>query len=296
MALFTVRDDRELIVSETQPLRSLFQLSPFVWRKDHGYQIVIRAVPDDPDPAKKISSIYHGRSTDGLSFAMDDVPCIAPGPEADDLGGCEDPTVAVDGDSLYIYYTGLTRDFSTGRLLLATGRDPDMLEKRGIAIDSSDRRANPKEATIARRGDGCWTLFFEYAASDRSRIGVATAEQVTGPWNVSGDPFVSREGAWDCWHLSPGPIVPFGDRALMFYNGATEEPVWRVGWVLFDKDYSRVVERCESPIFSLPAPQPGYTDIAFAASALTIGDELWLYYSVADRQMRRAILTTDTAH
>ncbi|MDQ6929713.1 MAG: hypothetical protein M3126_03475, partial [Candidatus Eremiobacteraeota bacterium] len=56
--------------------------------------------------AEKIARIYHGVSSDGVNFAMDADPVIAPGPDEFDLDGCEDPTHALSEDVHYVYYSG----------------------------------------------------------------------------------------------------------------------------------------------------------------------------------------------
>jgi predicted GH43/DUF377 family glycosyl hydrolase len=77
----------------------------------------------------------------------------------------------------------------------------------------------------------------------------------------------------------------------MFYNGATERAQWRVGWVVFNADYSQVVARSVNPVI-LPhiKRKSDDSDIAFASSALEIGGTIQLYYSVADQYVTRAIV------
>ena len=77
----------------------------------------------------------------------------------------------------------------------------------------------------------------------------------------------------------------------MFYNGATEGAAWRVGWVRFEPNYRRVVDRCELPLVS-PGDRraPDDTDIAFAASAVVENERISLYYSIADRYCMRAMV------
>ncbi len=76
----------------------------------------------------------------------------------------------------------------------------------------------------------------------------------------------------------------------MFYNGATRDARWRIGWVAFDRGCRRVIERCSEPlIVAPPLPEAPGIDIAFAASCLVAGKGLChLYYSVEDRALRRA--------
>ena len=74
----------------------------------------------------------------------------------------------------------------------------------------------------------------------------------------------------------------------MFYNGADENARWRIGWVAFNKDYTKVVGRSKDPLIVPPPGEPGDTDIAFAASAVVERDGISLYYSVADKAIFRA--------
>ncbi len=150
---------------------------------------------------------------------------------------------------------------------------------------------NIKEATLAQAADGSWRLFYEYAADNASRVGMATAPASDGPWTVVDDPFPIRADSWDNWHLSTGPIVEMPGRdPVMFYNGATQDARWRIGWVSFAPDYSAVTGRGLEPlILPPPAGDRTATDIAFAASAVVTGaGAIQLYYSLEDRLLARA--------
>lgn len=250
---------------------------------------MIRAVPHADNPADKIARIYHGTSSNGLTFYMDREPAICPGPADEDRDGCEDPSVAIHDATTYVYYTGWNQAQLRGRLMLASGPNPQRLRKCGIALDSSPQYRNPKEAEIALAEDSTWRLFFEYADEKASRVGIASATHLTGAWVVQGSSFERRPDAWDSWHLSTGPAVTIDRTPVMFYNGARDAK-WRIGWIRFDARYARVLDRCDAPIITPPRPRGDETDIAFAASALREGAFIWLYYSVADQYMRRAVL------
>lgn len=56
------------------------------------------------------------------STSPDDELAIAPGPDEDDLDGCEDPTLAIVDATHYVYYTGWNERRKRGELLLAAGR------------------------------------------------------------------------------------------------------------------------------------------------------------------------------
>lgn len=275
-------------------LDGMYKLSPFVWRETDHFELLLRVVNYSENAAEKVARIHRGVSLDGIHFALGAAPVIPPGedvPGAYDSGGCEDPTVAYAGGEYYVYYTGWNEHIKRGELLLASGPDLESLTKRGIALPSTDSLLNPKEAEIIRAADGTWRLFFEYAADDRSKIGIAQSPNVDGPWSVQPPLFEARPG-WDSWHLSTGPVICEGDMLpVMFYNGATNAAQWRIGWVVFDRDFTRVLARCEHPIV-LPGERrfAEDTDIAFAASAIAHGDRIFLYYSVADRHVMRATI------
>ncbi len=192
-------------------------------------------------------------------------------------------------DTTYVYYTGWNQTILKGQLLLAAGPDVEHLHKGGIAIPYSDRVMNPKEATIVPVADGTWRLFFEYARSDASRVGIASAPAVGGPWTVLSPIFEARPAHWDGWHLSTGPVLCSDPmRPVMFYNGATRDAKWRIGWIAFDASFTRIAARGDDPLITPPPGAPGDTDIGFAASAIEGNNGIYLYYSIADKAMMRA--------
>jgi beta-1,2-mannobiose phosphorylase / 1,2-beta-oligomannan phosphorylase len=288
---FAVTNIEALQIESRPPLRDMYKLSPFVWREQHGYDILIRAVPHSDNPAEKIARVYHGRSQDGVRFVMGDEPVIAPGPDEHDVDGCEDPTLAIVDGTYYVYYSGWNERLKRGQLLLACGPNVEHLEKRGVALTSSPQCQNPKEATIVRAADGSWRLFFEYASEGASKIGVAVSDDVAGPWRVEHSPFEAREDRWDSWHLSTGPVCDATTSPVMFYNGASRKTEWRIGWITFDECYHRTSARCTDPLLAPPAKRgPEDTDIAFASSAVDDGTTIRLYYSIADKDMYCALI------
>lgn len=282
----------EITYDASPEVDAMYKLSPFVWRTNDRFELLLRVVNHDDDASKKVARIHYGASLDGVHFVIDDDPVIAPdaSPDAFDNGGCEDPSLATVDGIQHVYYTGWNERAKRGELLLASGGDLRHLAKRGIALASSEAARNPKEAEIVRADDGSWRLFFEYAHDDRSKIGIARSPNVDGPWQVLPPLFEARPELWDNYHLSTGPVVTSNpDFPVMFYNGATRGAQWRIGWVVFDRAYTRVVARSHEPIV-LPhiKRQHDDTDIAFAASAIDFDGEIHLYYSVADQYVIRA--------
>jgi predicted GH43/DUF377 family glycosyl hydrolase len=275
------------------PLADRDWMSPYVWDEGDGrLRMMVRAVPRTLDETGNTGSIYYGEGQDGLSFKMDADPVIAPGPGDLDIGGCEDPTVVKWGSEYVVYYTGVDRTRCSGQMLYAAGPTIDELAKKGIAHASSKTEGNTKEATIERTADGRWRLFYEFARNDASLIGLALGDGITGPWDEQPEPFLPRRQSWDNWHLSTGPLLTRDpDRPVMFYNGATRDARWRIGWIAFDRDCTKVVKRCIEPLIVPPPPlERGAIDIAFAASVITRGNRIHLYYSLSDRAIFRAVI------
>ncbi len=268
-------------------------MSPFVWREGSAYRIMVRGVPCPLGPTDPTGLIAGGRSSDGLCFTMEDRLAIAPGPGPDDQGGCEDPTVVVLPNGQYrVFYTGVDASHTQSSMILAAGPELNSLVKTELVLKAPPGEGNIKEATLAQTSSGDWRLFYEYAAREASRIGVAASDYPDGPWSVLPDPFGVREDSWDNWHLSTGPMtIVEGQDPVMFYNGATHDARWRIGWISFDADFTQVTGRGLEPLLLPPPPtKRDATDIAFAASTVMAGDRIALYFSLEDRILRRALI------
>ncbi|KQM76533.1 glycosidase [Sphingomonas sp. Leaf22] len=268
-------------------------MSPYVWQEADGrFGMMVRAVTRPGEPMTDTGVIWAGWSDDGRHFAMLPEPSIVPGPGEQDAGGVEDPTVVRRDDGYVVYYSGVLGDHAHGELSYAAGPSLDRLTKSGVVLASSKSEGNTKEATIDRTPDGRWRLFYEYAADEASRIGMAIGADVAGPWDEQPTPFMPRADSWDDWHLSTGPLLT-DDPAMpvMFYNGATRDARWRIGWVAFDAEFRGVVARGIEPLITPPpVDDRTATDIAFAASVVVVEGAIWLYYSLEDRKLARALI------
>ena len=262
-------------------------MSPYVWQDGPGSCCaMVRVVPAAGGADASTGSIWFGRSRDGLVFDGDDAPVLSPDPGGPDAGGCEDPTVIQHDGGLVVFYTGVDDD-GDGHLLWASGPDAQSLTKHGVALTSFSGEQDIKEAEISVR-DGHWTMGYEYAHDGASLIGYAEGDGPTGPWRETKHGFGPRADRFDCWHLSPGPmLLDDPDHPVMFYNGADRDGVWGIGWVVFDHPNNRVLDRCEQPLIAPPGEEGG-RNMAFAASVIDRGDWLHLYFSRNDRSCHRA--------
>lgn len=277
-----------------EPLRSMDWMSPFVWTgPDRRLWMMMRGVPNPMTPEDPTGIIWCGYSEDGLTFHMDPRPVIVPGPDRIDAGGVEDPTVVEANEGLMVYYTGVHADRRQGSMLLATGPDPYALTKREVIFKAPAGEGNFKEATLLQAPDKSWRLFYEFARDNASLIGMARADHIGTKWTAMEEMVPAREDSWDNWHLSPGPIIQRPNRdPVMFYNGATDDARWRIGWITFDQSCECITERGVEPLLlPPPASDRSATDIAFAASAVLQQDgTIHLYYSLEDRLLSRAIV------
>ncbi len=289
---FNVEEITALKIEADKPIADRDFLSPYVWKDQDKYRMLVRSAPQTLSETGNTGTIHYGESDDGVSFRVHYTPIIAPSTDLD-IGGCEDPTVLFWNGEFVVYYTGVDKSRAAGQMLYASGAALDTLTKRGVAYASTKTEGNTKEATVARTADGRWRLFYEYARQDASLIGLALGDGIAGPWSEQPSPFSPREHDWDNWHLSTGPLLTTDpDMPVMFYNGATRDARWRIGWVAFDRDCTRVVDRCVEPLVVPPPPKcRADTDIAFAASVIACDAEIsHLYFSRADQLLFRAIV------
>ena len=300
MPTYAVEAVDAVTIADGSPLAGMDLMSPFVWQEGDRYRMLVRGVPDPLGPGDPTGLIASGSSDDGLHFTLDDKLAIQPGTDAGDLdsGGCEDPTVLVQPDGYVVYYTGVDAGRTQGAMLAAAGPTLDALVKRRVVLRAPEGEGNIKEATLVQCAAGDWRLFYEYAALfaddiGASRIGIAKANQLGEDWQSLDDPFSIREDGWDNWHLSTGPICQVGDAdPVMFYNGATVDARWRIGWISFSPDYTRITARGIEPVIMPPPPvDRAKTDIAFAASTVIEASGLIsLYFSLDDSILRRATI------
>jgi predicted GH43/DUF377 family glycosyl hydrolase len=291
MSRYTVKKIEEIQLECTVPLAGMYKLSPFVWKERGVYKMLIRAVNPAADVTQQAARAYYGTSKDGIHFKMNDGPALAPGTDSFDKDGCEDPSVVYFNRKYLVYYTGWNVTKREGQLMLATGKKADKLEAAKVAIASNEPYLNPKEATITQLKNGKWVLFFEYANGNMSKLGRAFSKSPEGPWKIEGEFLKAREDSWDSYHMSAGPALVDKDfKTVMFYNGSNAQAHWRIGWVEMDAD-GKITARSEEPLIRPPATKPGQVDIAFSASTVLVGKEIWLYYSTEDDEPFRAIIT-----
>ncbi len=274
-------------IERAEELESHYTLSPYVLPSTEGYQVLLRLVNRSDDAEEKVSRVHAGTSRDGTTFVLSDTPVLEPDDMMEDSGGCEDPTVAVADGQYVIFYSGYSRETRASYMLGATGSKLERLTKRG-PVFADPAYQNPKEAAVVRTSTG-YRMFFEYAADGHSKIGVADAPAIGGPWTFAPTPLEARAGCFDAYHMSPASAVRLNDgRVVFFYNGSTQKIAWRIGWATMNADATEILERSDEPLISPAEVEDGDSDIAFAASTVIVEPNyVWMYYSVSDRVLKR---------
>jgi predicted GH43/DUF377 family glycosyl hydrolase len=274
-------------------------MSPAVVATADGYQMLYRrVVAREGDPGRQSeyadrSVIAFASSADGLRFAARQTPVLTL-PQEGAAVGLEDPTIVRDGRDYVVFYTGWSGwQVGIAWLLWARGPSLESLAPQGIAAAPMPPERFVKEAEVlpAERGVWMWREVDEIDRHERSRIALAQAPRITGPWRDHVVIAGPRADHWDAVNVSTGPLVRRGDRLLMLYNGMvrTDDPEFvhaaRVGLMELDVATGRPVARSRRPVLE---PPPGRR-IAFAASVA--GGRL--YYTVDDAEIWVADLDLD---
>ncbi len=264
---------------------------PYVWRTERGYGIVVRR---DVDDHARPSEIAYGEGDDGLRFSLDAESILTSGPESDDGAGCDEPIVIPGAGTLTLLYTGDDRAQGIRRLLIATGKEIHALTKGGRVLPYLERDFGSRSAHGFAAPTKDWRLYFELTEPE-SRIALALAAHLEGPWTLVDAPFAPRPGSWDAAHLGPGPIAEFQGRRFMFYNGAGEDGRRRIGWIEIADDGLARGSRCEAPLVRPRDVDASEDEEIVAASALVRGEEIFLYATVGTGRLVRIALTMETA-
>jgi beta-1,2-mannobiose phosphorylase / 1,2-beta-oligomannan phosphorylase len=247
-----------------------------------------------------LSSISHlrwARSNDGLAFAVDEVPCLAPA-DALEAFGIEDARITELDGKTWVNYTAVS---SAGiATALASTRDLHSFERHGIIFAPPNRDVAIFPESIDERYFALHRPMPE--GLGRPAIWLASSRDLMA-WGNHRLVAAAREGMWDDLKVGGG-AVPFrvqadgGDAWLAIYHGVTASPLtYSLGALLLDsRDPSRVLGRSRVPILSpeLPYETDGFFgNVVFSCGAYLDGDRVRVYYGAADGVTCAADLSLD---
>ncbi|HET7188187.1 MAG TPA: glycoside hydrolase family 130 protein, partial [Gemmatimonadaceae bacterium] len=233
-----------------------------------------------------ISHLRIARSSDGISFTVDDAPALEAA-TADEAFGVEDPRITRIDDRCWINYTAVSpRGIATA---LASTHDFRTFERHGIIFPPNNR-----DVTIFPERIGGRYLALHRpmpAGLGEVAIWIASSPDLLA-WGGHRSVASARPGCWDDAKIGGG-AVPFRVRSgrwdgwLAIYHGVTESPMtYSLGAVLLDAtDPSRVLARSREPVLRPDAPyerEGFFGGVVFSCGLLAEGDVVRVYYGAAD--------------
>ncbi|MFH1719329.1 MAG: glycoside hydrolase family 130 protein [Planctomycetota bacterium] len=228
------------------------------------------------------------RSCDGLSFCVDDRPCMVPADDGPFMvweeNGLEDPRVTVIDGRYYIMYTAVSG--YGHRIALARTDDFENFER--IAMVSGP--GNKDGVLFPEKLNGAYARLDRPIGNDIGSIWISYSPDLIN-WGRSELVISPRPRYWDSFRIGASVPPIRTDRGwLEIYHGlkmTSAGPIYRVGTVMLDlADPTKVIGRCLSPVLS---PRHEYErigdvgNVVFASGAIVEDDgEVKVYYGAAD--------------
>jgi len=228
-----------------------------------------------------ISHLRLARSTDGVSFKIEDVPAIAPANEFETFG-IEDPRISRIDDTFYITYVAVSPFGVT--TALASTKDFKSFSRHGIIFPPENKDV----------------ILFPEKIEGR----FYALHRPVSPLCKRQDIWLSESPDLICWGnhrylMSPRPALwdeeKIGASAVPFkidqgwlevYHGSDQNNRYCLGAVLLDKHQpSKIIARSKQPILQ---PQADYEvegffgNVVFSCGLLHEEEKLKIYYGVAD--------------
>ncbi|MGH2490929.1 MAG: glycosidase [Candidatus Limnocylindria bacterium] len=233
----------------------------------------------------QISHLRSARSRDGLHFAVDDHPAIAPSTDLEEYG-CEDARATPIDGTWHITYTAVSRVGITPHL--ATTRNFKNFEKQGALLGPDNKNV----VLFPFLRDGEYTALTRPMPSSFDHvlgIWIAFPDRDL-PWGGRRPLVLPRGGYWDERHTGAGTVPIRCDPGwLVIYHGADSDLRYSMGAVLLDgDDPTKVLARSAEPILEPEASyeQAGlFPNVVYGTGHVTLdegGDRIRLYYGAAD--------------
>lgn len=234
---------------------------------------------------------WKGRSTIGLAYSLDGIhfqrranPVIIPEFDYEIPGGCEDPRIVKIENTYYLTYTAY--DGENARLALATSKDFNHWEKKGIIIPWDWCKAG---AILPQKINEQYIMYF----GDKN-IHIAFSDDLIN-WRIDEKPVMQpREDKFDNRIVEPGPPpILVGDSIILIYNGSNKEIHYETGWAIFAKeDPRKLLSRSQEPILKISQDWERYgqvPNVIFAEGLIYFKEKWILYYGAADTYIGVAV-------
>jgi predicted GH43/DUF377 family glycosyl hydrolase len=279
-----------------------------IWNAERGEIDFFTVRRGDPDLVEEdvrvfryrgdfyLTSISHlrlARSKDGVQFAIDEKPALAPLAKTEAFG-LEDPRITLIGQDYWITYKAVSNHGIT--TALASTRDFVSYERHGIIFcpENLDVVIFPEK------------IGGQYAAWTRpvgKHLGSPSIWLARSPdllhWGAHEPVLTPRPGLWDGARVGSS-CVPFKTERgwVEIYHGADEANRYCCGVALIDlDDPSRVLARSDRPLMQPEAPyevEGFFGGVVFACGADMRPDgQVFIYYGASDETTCAAATTVD---
>jgi predicted GH43/DUF377 family glycosyl hydrolase len=228
------------------------------------------------------------RSRDGVSFVVDDEPCMLPASDGEwgvwESRGIEDPRITFIDGIYYILYTAVGQHGHC--IALAATTDFRTFER--IAVISEP--GNKDGVLFPEKINGLYARLDRPIGSGIGSIWISYSPDLVN-WGRSELVFTPRARCWDSHRIgasAPPILTKFG--WLEIYHGVkmtSSGPIYRIGAVMLDRnDPASVIGQCLAPLLS---PREDYErigdvgNVVFACGVVVESDgEVKVYYGAAD--------------
>lgn len=210
--------------------------------------------------------------------------------------GCEDPRLTIIGDKIYMCYTAFdaknpprvaltsikVEDFSKMKWNWAK---PVLISQPGL--NDKDTCIFPEKVKDPGTGEEKYLIIHRIGNDINSAL-TPSLEFDGKTWIGEYRWIIPKKGCWDSVKIGiAAPPIKTKEGWILLYHGVDEETTYRVGSVLLDpKNPLEVIARTDEPIFE---PEEAYekigliNNVVFPCGAVTIGDNIYMYYGAADR-------------
>jgi predicted GH43/DUF377 family glycosyl hydrolase len=242
------------------------------------------------------SRLGYAESSDGIHFKRRSEPVLSPAEDYEKDGGVEDPRLVQFGDTYYLTYTGYNK--TDAQLCLATSKDLIHWERKGVIVPANKGNWNVKwtksGAIVPAKIRGkYWMYFLGTSAEGTDQTGLASSTDLLHWTEETKRPVLPvRPGKFDSRVAEPGPpplvgITIGSGRIYLFYNGADDRLIYRLGLAAFDaNDPRKLLWRSDNPLF---APEKEWEkagqvpNVVFVEGMLRRADRYLFYYGGADK-------------
>jgi predicted GH43/DUF377 family glycosyl hydrolase len=203
------------------------------WHNGFYYLIATYVPPNDPSPLAQDYFVY-ARSSDLCSWEQLPSLLTERVPGAWDEAAVWAPHVYEEDGVFYLYYTGVTQDW-TQSILLATSSepsDPASWQKTGTVFQPDHPGSAWEAGTPAdcrdpylMKHDGQYHLYYTGLDTGGGVVGVATADTPAGPWTDMGSVVSPADGKY----LESPVVLEYKQHFYLFYNLPNTGEFYRTG-------------------------------------------------------------------